>query len=247
MSKNFELLQRAEQENLAQAAAPTEVAPEWKSSSCVSHGVDERSREQLAKLVHQLFLLPGAPRVVVFAGVDEGDGCSWMTAHTAQMLAAQVSGTVCLLDANLHSPSLHEHFGVGNHRGLSDALRDSGPLRGFLQQLPEARNLWLLSCGSTPAQGETLLSSEKMRLRIAQLRSEFDYLLIDAPALNLYNDAILLGQAADGVALIVQEQSTRKESARKALQDLQQANVCLLGAVLNKRTFPIPNALYKRV
>ena len=40
---------------------------------------------------------------------------------------------------------------------------------------------------------------------------------------------------------------SRREPARKALQDLQTANVPALGAVLNQRTFPIPEALYKRL
>jgi Mrp family chromosome partitioning ATPase len=41
--------------------------------------------------------------------------------------------------------------------------------------------------------------------------------------------------------------SSRREIARKAVQDLQAANVRVLGAVLNQRTFPIPEALYKKL
>ena len=61
--------------------------------------------------------------MVVFAGTERGDGCSWLCARLAEFLATQVSGSVCLLDCNFRSPSLHQVFGLPNHFGLSDALR----------------------------------------------------------------------------------------------------------------------------
>jgi protein-tyrosine kinase len=52
---------------------------------------------------------------------------------------------------------------------------------------------------------------------------------------------------ADGVILILEAHATRRESARRAKESLQAAGVKILGAVLNKRTYPIPEALYKRL
>jgi Mrp family chromosome partitioning ATPase len=86
-----------------------------------------------------------------------------------------------------------------------------------------------------------------MRLRLAELHAAFDYVLIDAAALNACNDAIVLGGLSDGVVLTLKANSSRRETARKAVQELQAANVRTLGAVLNQRTFPIPDALYKRL
>jgi len=80
-----------------------------------------------------------------------------------------------------------------------------------------------------------------------ELRAEFDYVLVDAPPVNLYADAILLGQLADGVVLVVQANSTRRETARKVKETLQAAKVNLLGTVLDKRTFPIPEPFYRRL
>jgi Mrp family chromosome partitioning ATPase len=47
--------------------------------------------------------------------------------------------------------------------------------------------------------------------------------------------------------LVVQANSTHREAARKAKESLASANVRLLGAVLNKRTFPIPEFLYRKI
>jgi Mrp family chromosome partitioning ATPase len=92
-----------------------------------------------------------------------------------------------------------------------------------------------------------MLGSDRMRSRLAELRGIFDYVLIDAAPMNACNDAIVLGGYSDGVVLMLKANSSRRETARKALQDLQTANVPALGAVLNQRTCPIPEALYKRL
>ena len=70
---------------------------------------------------------------------------------------------------------------------------------------------------------------------------------MDSPPVNVYSDAISLGQSADGVVLVVSANSTRKEAARKAKESLEMAGVCLLGAVMNKRTYPIPQVIYDRL
>ncbi len=92
-----------------------------------------------------------------------------------------------------------------------------------------------------------MLSSSRTRERLVELRSEFDYVLIEAPAVNINGTATLLGALSDGVVLVVEANSTRREVARKAKDSLDRANVRLLGAVLNNRTFPIPDLIYRSI
>ena len=87
--------------------------------------------------------------MVIFSGIDPGNGCSWICAHVAEILASQKLGSVCLVDANLRSPSLPELFGTTNHYGLTDALSKSGSIRDFTKVV-RSDNLSLLSCGSLP-------------------------------------------------------------------------------------------------
>jgi succinoglycan biosynthesis transport protein ExoP len=79
------------------------------------------------------------------------------------------------------------------------------------------------------------------------LREEFDHVLIDAPPLSQYADAISLGQLTDGLVLVLEANSTRRESAIKVMENVRRSNIQVLGAVLNKRTFPIPESLYHRL
>jgi capsular exopolysaccharide synthesis family protein len=200
------------------------------------------------KLVQRLFLLPGAeaPRMVVFCAVETGDGSSWICVRAGDTLASQVKASVCVVDANFHAPFLHEYFRRDNSKGLADAILEPGPIRNYAHQL-DGGNLWLITCGSRPTDPHTLLNSDRLQPRLAELKAEFDYVLIDAPPMNLYTDAALLGRLADGVVLVVQANSTYRQVARKAKESLDSAKVRLLGTVLNKRTFPVPESLYRKL
>jgi len=208
--------------------------------------MEQKQRDELTKFIQQMFLMPGAPKTVVVTGIEPGTGCSWICCRAAHLLATQVKSAVCLVDANLRSPGLHRIYGLENHNGLSDALASTKPITTFVRPLGRA-NLWLLSCGSGAAKSDCLLDAEHMRARVSELHRYFEYVLIDSPALNVGSEAVLLGRAAEAVVLVLKANSTRREAARKAVQDLQSAGVRVLGAVLNQRTFPIPQSIYNRL
>jgi Mrp family chromosome partitioning ATPase len=254
MSKNFELMQRmgVEEKPFAEPRIETRVHVEESVAATYKPrpilGLNQMSREQTLKLIQRVFLLQSelAPRLVVFAGIEQGNGCSQVCSDAAKILAMNVSGSVCLVDANLRAPSLADTFHIPNHNGLTDALCGDQPVRHFTSPLgPE--NLSLLSSGSFFEDSSKLLNSDRLKKRFAELRTEFDYILVDAPPLTAYADAIPLAQISDGLVLILEANATRREAALDVMQSLHSARIRILGAVLNKRTFPIPDALYRRV
>jgi Mrp family chromosome partitioning ATPase len=91
------------------------------------------------------------------------------------------------------------------------------------------------------------VTSENLKRRLTELRCQFDYVLIDAAPMNTCKDCIVLGKSSDGVVLVLKANSSNRKAARKALQELQAARTTVLGAVLNQRTFPIPDSIYRRL
>lgn len=196
--------------------------------------LENEAREEIVRLVYFLFLRTAQERrTVVFAPVEQGES-GWITAHVGLILAHGVSQSICLVDANLRGPSLHSYFGLRNDVGLLDALLEPGSIRDFVQ-FPSGLDFCLLTSGSPRADGHGLISSARLRERIVELQVEFEYLLINAPSVLPYADATVLGRLADGVVLVVDSQSTRRESAVKARDALDCAGVRLLGAVLQGR------------
>src|SRR5713226_7302960 len=147
MSRNFELLQNLGKEREmfevglempANPAVPQESPVELKPLKLEMEAIQ---KEEVAKLVQRVFLLPGAKasHFVVFSGTEPGNGCSWICSRAAEILASQVTGSICVVDANLRSPTLHRHFQVENHHGLSDSTLVE--LRGGGAELANAGQL----------------------------------------------------------------------------------------------------------
>jgi receptor protein-tyrosine kinase len=248
MSKHFELMQQIEQEQSSRSESrPAPFVPSL-SREGISNGHTRWANDEALRLVQQIFLLQTRepPRVVVFAGIDHGNGCSQICASVAEILAKNASRPVCLVEANFRSPALPELFGTTNHYGLTDAILEKGPIGPFAK-LVNGDNLWLLSSGSLAADSPNLLSSDRLSERVAELRQDFEFVIIDAPPLTRYSDALVLGQLSDGLVLVLEADSTRREAASVAASTLRSASIPILAAVLNKRTFPIPEAIYKRL
>ena len=267
MSRNFELLRRARIgetlfiQSIGDSPPISDTPPCLKGNIARNESIEPEkaeallpgrelsglAQEELIKLVQRVFVSPNshAPRAVVFSSV-EGNGSSEICYRAGEVLAAQGSGSVCLVDANLRAPSLHLLLGVGKFPGLADATVKPGPIKDFVVRIAGG-NLWVVPPGSSTGEAQGLYASDRLRARMRELRQEFGYVLIDAPPVSSYADAVLLGQMADGVILVVEANSTRRETARMAKETLENANVGLFGAILNNRTFPIPEAIYRRL
>ncbi len=192
--------------------------------------------DEALRLVHQVFLVQAEkrPQVVTFAGVDHGNGCSEICVSVAEILAAGGDRSVCLVDANFRTPALSGLFGTNNHFGLTEALTGSSGIRSYAKPATDADNLWLLSSGSLDANSPGLLASQSLRERLMELRADFEFILIDAPPLGKYGDGLAMGQLSDGMILVIEAASTRRELAAEAVASLRSSNVKILAAVLNK-------------
>lgn len=202
-------------------------------------GLPEFAQEQASNLVQRLFTPGGqnAAASVMFCGVERGSGCSTVCSRTAELLASQVPGSVCVVDANLHAPSLHRYFQLENREGFSDALATSSSMQGFARQI-QGSNLWVITAG-TSLDVSLLASSERLNSQILTLRTVFDYVLMDVEPVSLSKNAALLGQLVEGAVLVIESNSATRESARQSKEVLSAANVRILGAVLNKWSSPV--------
>lgn len=241
MSKHYELMRDLEQSH---GMPPVMLQG--------SHQIGMRGRSEHAiasnalKLAQQVFLAPsnGSPRMVVFTGVEHGNGCTQIAAAVAQTLAHEGKGSVCLVEANFRSPDFSSLFSDLSSEGLSDAILNQGPIKSFAKPR-DVGNLWVLPCGTAVPDAPALLGTTRMGERISELRNVFSFIIVDAPPLTLYSDAIALARHADGVIMVLEAESTRREAAAVAAAELRSANVPILAAVLNKREFPIPERLYR--
>jgi hypothetical protein len=200
------------------------------------------SRGETFKLIQHLFLAsnPVSPRAVVFCGVDEEGGGDWICAQTAELLDNLKQGTICVVDANVTSPSLHSYFGVANGHGLSAALVEAGPVMDFTQPVGRGR-LRLLNAGepSIVLNSGPMPASARLAVRIRELRAIFDYVLVNAPPATRDSVTGYLGSLADGVVLIVEPSFTSRQATREIKEEIEAARGRVLGVVLHRRALTL--------
>ena len=79
------------------------------------------------------------------------------------------------------------------------------------------------------------------------LRVAFDNILIDCRALKVSAEAAVLSSSVDGVAVVVQAGQSRRDEILNAQRTIENAGGKFLGFVLNKRRYPVPEWLYRRL
>jgi Mrp family chromosome partitioning ATPase len=83
--------------------------------------------------------------------------------------------------------------------------------------------------------------------RLAQLRTEFEYAVIHGPAVGISSEAAFLAELTDGIVLVLEANITRRASIRAIKETLEAEGVRILGTILSRRGFPIPERLYTRL
>lgn len=242
MSRNFELLTEIEREH--QAKPVFDSTRNAADSGAVIAGFPPEeavARPEIVQLVRRVFLTGREnPRQVIFCGVESDNASSSICASAGLALASVTSKSVCLVDGNIHSAQLSRIFGIEITVPLA---RKFASVRE--QCLPACSNLWVAGTQLISEGLGTLLPIEDLKQRLAELKTAFDYLLIDAPGVRDSSDAEILGQFVEAAILVVEADKTRRSAAAKAKESLDLAGINVLGTILNNRSFPIPERLYK--
>lgn len=90
-------------------------------------------------------------------------------------------------------------------------------------------------------------SWEYRRQIVRHLQSLFDYVLIDCPSLRESNDILSVAPFVNGVILVVEAGRTRRDQILHAQKSIEFARGKLIGQVLNKRSYAIPDWIYRRL
>lgn len=209
----------------------------------------ERLCDELCDLWGRLFLTLPADRpkrlLITAAGRDEG-----VTEVACGMALAaglhQTDHSIALVDLNVRHPRVARLLGVHNVPGVAEVLSAVASLEAALKTF-SGTVLGVLPAGGPQTRPLSLLSGQPIRNLFEQLCERYDHVLIDAPAVNCHPDAQLLAPMVDGVVLVVRAGRTSREAAAQARKRLQLAGARLLGVVLNDRTYPLPEFLYRRL
>jgi len=170
--------------------------------------------------------------IMITSAVD-GEGKSVTAINLAVSLAQEIDHSILLIDADLRSPLLHEYIGIKPKYGLSEYLsRDDIKVPDILIKTGIG-NLVLLAAGGKAKNPVELLSSEKMKNLIKELKHRYvdRYVIIDTPPILPFAEAIAIGSYVDGVIFVVKEGQAQQKTIQDAINLIKDLNI--LGVVFN--------------
>lgn len=182
-------------------------------------------------------------QVIPVTSPGPGDGKSVVAANLAISLA-QSGKRVILVDCDLRRPKVQELFRLTR---LGDALKSVMAAEVDLRMAVrscEVGNLFLLPAGRGPIDPLDLLTRPKFRELLADLRSGYEYVILDAPPTTEEREAALIAGHADGAVLVVRPGPDVRSRADRAQGDLIEAGTRVLGAVVNAA--PAPDAIQEQ-
>ncbi len=184
---------------------------------------------------------PDKSVVVLFTSTESKEGVSYVVNSFAVELAQRTRQRILIADAErLQKTDIFDKAQVTENCQRTDS--ENLFLLLSEDEFPdESNNGQQLQIRKGNSKLERGLSS------LQSLRYAFDFVLVDCSALSVSGDAALLAPSADGVVLVVESNRTRREQVRNSIKTIEMVKGNLLGCVMNKRRYPIPNWIYNRI
>ena len=219
--------------NSAKGELPGRTSQEENRPSVLDHHPLSRVAEAYRSLRSSLLLSQagGPPHIMLMTSATRGEGKTTTLVNTA-ILFAQLGIPVLVIDADLRRPRCHMLLKMENSAGLSDLLTGQIDIDGAIRSTP-AENLFLISGGAVPPNPAELLGSKRMHELLQQLRTRFEFILIDSSPVMAVSDAVFLPTMVDGTLLVVNRR-TPKPLVRKTRVRLNMPHTKLLGVLLNR-------------
>lgn len=205
-----------------------------------SHGWSE-----LGATAVNAVIAAGEARSLLVVSAAAGEGRT-TTAATLGWACSRLGSTL-LVDAHVGQGGLSLAFEQPVTPGLSDLLAGGVDL-GSAVRPTRIENLHILPCGSRPTVSRTALAmfqGDGFAKLLQRLLQDYDRIVCDTPPFLGDPAAAALGAHFDGAVLVLACSKTRWEVARLVQQQLEAAGGRLVGAVLNRRKYYIPAAVYR--
>lgn len=196
-----------------------------------------------------LFTSLGKPlQVIQLTSVGIGEGKTSIIVNLAISMA-QAGKRVLVVDADLRRPAVHQVFGIEKSPGLTELLLGTKTVQQVCRSLPDLLmgrfqveqimgfsgidRLNIVTSGFLPPNPSECLNSARLDEIMREFREQYDLILIDTPPILPVADSIIVGRKADGTLLVYEVGDIPRVALRRAKLVLEQAQVKVLGIVLN--------------
>ncbi len=193
------------------------------------------------------------PRSIAVFSVTAGEGATTIATHLAAALTEYLPATpsedrvnrVLLLDAHVAAPGVHRLLDVAATPGVAEWISEPGlsarPVTDMIRPTT-VPNLDLIPAGLALAGHQPGRWTDAV---VGATSSRHQAIVVDLPSMEHAEATARMAAVCDAAILVIECNAANREVVRQAVLRLEEAGVNLLGTILNKRSYPIPDSLYR--
>jgi protein-tyrosine kinase len=178
-------------------------------------------------------------KLLLFTASHRGEGTTTIVTGFASTIAATFGAAVLLVTINPDRGADYERLAAPHFADLAVNRGQGAAIERKRPGVVEVR--WNLGAEKTSKSSESLA----MLSDVTELRRRFDYTIFDTPPAAVFPFAVSIGRYVDGAVLVVEAERTRWPVVDNTRRMYEAAGTKVLGVVLNKRRFYIPDRIYR--
>ncbi len=169
--------------------------------------------------------------VILISSTLSGEGKSFISVNLATLLAKGNKKTL-IIGLDLRKPTIHRSLDINHRVGISSYLTNYNTFEEIIFKT-RINNLYIIPSGEIPPNPSELIEQPQMDELIKNLKSRFDYIIIDTPPVAYVADTFLLAKYAD-VNLFVLRQNYSPKNVLDVLNEIfTSGRVHNMGIVFN--------------
>jgi capsular exopolysaccharide synthesis family protein len=170
-------------------------------------------------------------KTLMLTSTISGEGKTFCSINIATVFALSEKKTV-IVGLDLRKPKIFDDFKLTNHIGVVNYLIGQKTLDEVTNstQIPY---LDVITSGPIPPNPSELIMGESMREMMEQLKTKYDYIILDTPPLGLVTDALELSTYADVTIYVVRQNVTKKGMISLLNNTIKRGELSNVSIVLN--------------
>ena len=193
--------------------------------------VSEAFRALRSNLNFLLTPVSSGGQIILVTSSIGGEGKTFTAINLASVLALSGKKT-CLVGLDLRKPKIFNDFGLSNDKGISTLLSNQGDSLSDIIQPSGKEYLDIISAGPVPPNPSELLEQKAFNQVLLDLRSRYDYVVLDTPPMGLVADSLQIIPQVDGTIYVSRFNYTQKELLGFVNQQYEEKKLSQIGLSL---------------
>jgi capsular exopolysaccharide synthesis family protein len=160
-----------------------------------------------------------------------GEGKTFCSINIATVFALSEKRTV-IVGLDLRKPKIFDDFNLKNEIGAVNYLIGQQTLEEITQKTI-VPFLDVITSGPIPPNPSELIMGETMKEMMEELKSKYEYIILDTPPVGLVTDAVELSQFADVTLYVMRQNFTKKDMVNLLNNRVNRGELSNVSIVLN--------------